>query len=361
MGVHSLDTMAAYEEFLGKNPEEFDLLFKEMLIGVTGFFRDPAVWEDLKDALTPALRARSAEGSRLRAWVVGCSTGEEAYTLAMVFKEVVDALPAPDSYRLQIFATDLGMDAIALARKGHYPARIAEVVSTERLARFFNAEGDGFRVSTAIREMVLFAQHDVILDPPFTRLDILCCRNLLIYFNAALQQRLVPLFHYSLRPGGILVLGGSETVGQAKAMFVPLSPKSRIYRRSDVGTDAGWVDFPVNRYRSSRQSTQEPHALQGTVMIIFRDVASVSAGRARQAQVRRAYWLRAWLVLSQVPCRWPLVSMYRSVRKPTPNARTWPGRAKSWLRVPSRNTRNWRPSTSSGDWMRRWQQTLLRN
>jgi len=264
MGVHGLDTMAEYEEFLRRNPDEFELLFKEMLIGVTGFFRDPTVWQDLKDALPPVLRALTTEGRRLRAWVVGCSTGEEAYTLAMVFKESAEALPAPDSCSLQIFATDLSADAIALARKGHYPARIAEVVSPDRLARFFHAEGDGFRVSTAVREMVLFAQHDVILDPPFTRLDVLCCRNLLIYFNAALQQRLVPLFHYSLRPGGILVLGGSETVGRAKAMFAPLTPKSRIYRRSDVGADAGWVDFPVNRYRSSRQSTQEPQVPQST-------------------------------------------------------------------------------------------------
>ncbi len=262
MGVHSLDTMAAYEEFLRRNPEEFELLFKEMLIGVTSFFRDPAVWQDLKDALTPVLLAHSAEGRRLRAWVVGCSTGEEAYSLAMVYKEVVGTLPEPDSCTLQIFATDLSVDAIAVARKGRYPARIAEVVSPARLARFFTADGDGFRVSAEIREIVLFAQHDVILDPPFTRLDVLCCRNLLIYFNAALQRRLVPLFHYSLRPGGILVLGGSETIGQAKTMFAALSPKSRIYRRSDVAAEAGWVDFPVNRYRSTRQPAQESHVPQ---------------------------------------------------------------------------------------------------
>ena len=257
MGVHGLDTMAAYEEFLRQNPDEFDLLFKEMLIGVTGFFRDPAVWEDLRDALTPGLLAQCAGGRRLRAWVIGCSTGEEAYSLAMVLTEACDSLPAPDSCRPQIFATDLSVDAIAVARKGRYPARIAEAVSPARLARFFDAEGDGFLLRKEIRELVLFAQHDVIVDPPFTRLDILCCRNLLIYFNAALQRRLIPLFHYSLRPGGILVLGGSETIGQAKSMFVPLSPKSRIYRRSEVATDAGWVDFPVNRYRSSRSSTQE--------------------------------------------------------------------------------------------------------
>jgi two-component system CheB/CheR fusion protein len=262
MGVHGLDTMAAYEEFLRQNPDEFDLLFREMLIGVTSFFRDATVWQDLREALTPALQAEGAAGRRLRAWVVGCSTGEEAFTLAMVFKDAAEALPEPDSCTLQIFATDLSMDAIALARKGHYPARIAEVVSPERLARFFTAEGDGYRVSKDIREMVLFAQHDVILDPPFTRLDILCCRNLLIYFNATLQRRLVPLFHYSLRPGGILLLGGSETVGQAQSMFAPLNPNSRIYRRSDAANDAGWVDFPVNRYRSSRQSAQESNLTQ---------------------------------------------------------------------------------------------------
>ncbi|MBK7902682.1 MAG: PAS domain-containing protein [Proteobacteria bacterium] len=262
IGVHGLDTFAAYEAFLRDNPKEFDLLFKEMLIGVTGFFRDPAVWQDLKESLPLALQQLGGEHGRLRAWVVGCSTGEEAYTVAMLFREVADSLPASDSCTLQIFATDLSVDAIAVARRGHYPARIAEDVSLERLDRFFVAEGDGFRVSKVIREMVLFAPHDVIVDPPFTRLDILCCRNLLIYFNAALQRRLLPLFHYILRPGGILVLGGSETVGQAQAMFAPLSPKSRIYRRSDEAADPGWVDFPVNRNRSSRQAAQESRVSQ---------------------------------------------------------------------------------------------------
>ena len=262
MGIHGLGTMAAYAEFLRGNPDEFGLLFKEMLIGVTGFFRDPAVWESLKDALVPALQARSADGRRFRAWVVGCSTGEEAYTLAMVFREVADALPAPDTYALQIFATDLSVDAIALARKARYPAQITEAVSPGRLARFFSAEGTGFRVSKEIREMVLFAQHDVIVDSPFTRLDVLCCRNLLIYFNAALQRRLVPLFHYSLRPGGILLLGKSETVGHAKTMFEPLGQKSRMYRRSDTASDAGRVEFPVNRFRSARQPTQESNVSQ---------------------------------------------------------------------------------------------------
>lgn len=257
MAVHSLDTMAAYGAFLRANPAELDLLFKEMLIGVTGFFRDPAVWDELKDALTTALLARSSGDLSLRAWVVGCSTGEEAYTLAMAFREASDALPQPDSCTLQIFATDLSADAIATARKGIYSRRAAEAVSEERLARFFTAQGEELKVGNMIREMVLFAHHDVISDPPFTRLDLLCCRNLLIYFNTALQRRLLPLFHYCLHPGGTLLLGGSETVGQAMGMFSPLSSKSRIYRHRDTTKDSSWIEFPINHYRSSRSATQE--------------------------------------------------------------------------------------------------------
>jgi two-component system, chemotaxis family, CheB/CheR fusion protein len=262
IGVHGLDTMFAYAQFLRDNPEEFDLLFKELLIGVTGFFRDPGVWEDLRHALLKALQEPARESRRLRAWVVGCSTGEEAYTLAMLFREVADSLPLADPCTLQVFATDLSADAIAVARRGHYPARIAEDMAPERLARFFVAEGDGYSVDKSIREMVLFAPHDVITEPPFTRLDVLCCRNLLIYFNSSLQRRLIALFHYSLRPGGILLLGGSETVGQARAMFAPVSPQSRIYRRSDEAGDPGRVDFPVNPNLPSRHAAQESNVSQ---------------------------------------------------------------------------------------------------
>jgi two-component system CheB/CheR fusion protein len=258
IGMHGLRTMAAYEDFLRQNPQELELLFKEMLIGVTGFFRDPAVWQELKDTVLPELLARSAAGARLRAWVVGCSTGEEAYSLAIVFREALDALPDPGAHAMQIFATDLSADAVAAARQGRYPAAIAAAVSPERRARFFGAQGEDFVVDKSIRDMVLFAQHDVILDPPFTRLDILSCRNLMIYFDGVLQRRLMPLFHYSLRPGGALLLGGSETVGRALALFAPLSPKSRLYRRSDNPAVAGSVDFPVQRRASPLAPAQEP-------------------------------------------------------------------------------------------------------
>lgn len=256
MAVHELRTMADYEEFLRGNPQELDLLFKEMLIGVTSFFRDPPIWQELKDTVLPALLARHAgEGARLRAWVVGCSTGEEAYSLAMVFREAVDALPEAHASTLQIFATDLSADAIAVARRGRYSAKDVTGMAPERLARFFHMQDSGFLVDKSIREMVLFAQHDVILDPPFTRLDILSCRNLMIYFNAALQRRLVPLFHYSLRAGGALVLGGSETVGRWHMLFSPLSAKSRLYWRSDDARGDRPVDFPVHRRAALRTTT----------------------------------------------------------------------------------------------------------
>jgi two-component system CheB/CheR fusion protein len=253
MSVHGLATQAAYEGFVRQNPQELDLLFKEMLIGVTGFFRDPEVWQELKEAVLPTLIARGGEGGRLRAWVVGCSTGEEAYSLAMVFREVVAELPGAAGRSLQIFASDLSADAINAARKGRYPAKIAADVDAERLAQFFSVSGDGYLIDKQIREMVLFAQHDVIMDPPFTKLDMVCCRNLMIYFNASLQKRLIPLFSYTLRPGGALLLGGSETVGSSQTLFMPLSQKSRLYWRTETALGPRAVEFPiVSRLPQSR-------------------------------------------------------------------------------------------------------------
>ena len=266
LAVHRLGTMADYAELLRNNPQEIDLLFNEMLIGVTSFFRDPVVWQELKDAVMPALLARGTEARELRAWVVGCSTGEEAYSLAIVFREALEALADPGGRStgtsLKIFATDLSADAIATARMGHYAAKSFDAMAPERRDRFFKAQGDGFQVDKAIRETVLFAQHDVILDPPFTRLDLLACRNLLIYFNATLQRRLVPLFQYSLRAGGVLVLGGSETVGSSRSLFTPLSPKSRLYRRSDNAAEGGPLDFPFSRRLPSRTHAQEHNVSQ---------------------------------------------------------------------------------------------------
>ncbi|MEQ1686531.1 MAG: chemotaxis protein CheB [Burkholderiaceae bacterium] len=263
MAVHGLGSMAAYAKHLQDNPQELDLLFKELLIGVTSFFRDPEVWQDLASAVLPELIGRhAAQSGPLRAWVIGCSTGEEAYSLAIAFTEALDALRG-STCELQIFATDLNADAIATARSGRFAAGIARDLSPERLARHFTERPDGYQIDKRIRNMVLFAQHDVVLDPPFTRLDLLLCRNVMIYFGTPLQRRLVPLFHYSLRPGGALLLGGSETVGRAQSLFVPLHPKSRLYWRGDNGGTAGALVFPTQRRPSSRSATQEtrlPHS-----------------------------------------------------------------------------------------------------
>lgn len=264
MAVHGLQTMGAYAALLRENPQELDLLFKEMLIGVTAFFRDPDVWQDLQTTVLPALLARRGSGERLRAWVVGCSTGEEAYSLAMAFAECIESRPEYRTCELQIFATDLSADAIAAARTGHYPATIARDLAPQRLARFFTPRTGGYQIDPRLRETVLFAQHDVILDPPFTRLDILSCRNLMIYFGTALQHRLVPLFHYSLRPGGALLLGGSETVGRTQSLFRPLHAKSRLYWRSENTGAFGAVVFPTQRRTSPRAAAQEPPLPQHT-------------------------------------------------------------------------------------------------
>jgi len=212
----------------------------------------------------PALLARRTPDTPVRAWVVGCSTGEEAYSLAMAFREVADTQPNPDAWELRIFASDVNAEAIAVARKGQFSSNIAVDVSPERLSRFFNAMGDGFLIGQEIRQTILFAQHDVTLDPPFTRIDILSCRNLLIYFNAALQQRVLPLFHYVMRPGGVLMLGGSETVGRSLSLFTPLDSKSRVYLRSAAAAVAvaGNLDFPVNRSLSLRTTALESNVSQ---------------------------------------------------------------------------------------------------
>lgn len=239
MAIHGIELPERYTEFLESNPQEIDLLFKELLIGVTNFFRDPAVWEHLANVVLPELLARRTDDKRLRAWSVGCSTGEEAFSLAMTFIEVVERLPEFHDATLQIFASDLSPDAIASARRGKFPLSIAADVSPERLSRFFSLHETYYQVNQNIRDMVLFAQHDVVLDPPFTKLDLVVCRNLLIYFAASLQRRLLPLFHYSLRPGGVLLLGSSETVGQLNHLFTPLQSKLRFYLRHDKVAIAG--------------------------------------------------------------------------------------------------------------------------
>ncbi|HEY1817268.1 MAG TPA: chemotaxis protein CheB [Kofleriaceae bacterium] len=243
MGLHQIDSIAHYVRFVRENPREIELLFKELLIGVTSFFRDSATWDQLKEHALPDLLASRPDGGGFRAWVPGCSTGEEAYSLAMVFREAIEGLEPKRNFTLQIFATDLDRDAIDRARQAIYPDTISADVSPERLRRFFIQDERGYRVNNEIREMVVFATQNIGTDPPFTKLDILSCRNLLIYLSSELQRKLMPLFHYALNPGGILMLGSSETIGQTPGMFAALDTKSRLYRKLDT-TSAVAVTFP---------------------------------------------------------------------------------------------------------------------
>jgi two-component system CheB/CheR fusion protein len=236
MGIHQINKIAVYIRYLQENSQELDLLFNELLIGVTSFFRDGAAWEELSGSVIPALLASRPDGDALRAWVPGCSTGEEAYSLAMVFKEAMGKLKPPKKFKLTVFATDLDKDAIDKARQGVYPANIAADVAPERLKRFFAKVEGGYRVGTEIREMVVFAPQSLILDPPFTKLDILSCRNLLIYLAPEMQKK--------LSPGGVLFLGSAETVGRFTDLFASLGSKTRLYRRTESAMRAEPIEFP---------------------------------------------------------------------------------------------------------------------
>jgi len=248
MGLHQIDKIANYVRFLQENPQEVELLFRELLIGVTSFFRDPEAWEQLKAEVLPALLAGGASNQALRAWIPACATGEEAYSLAILFKETLEAQnsrkPA-QNITLQIFATDLDQQAIEKAREGVFPANIAADVSAKRLDRFFVKVERGYQVAKSIRETVIFAPQNIIMDPPFPKLGLLSCRNLLIYLTPELQKKLLPLFHYSLNPGGFLFLGNAETVGNFTNLFAPLAGKTRLYRRLDSALTTEPIEFPA--------------------------------------------------------------------------------------------------------------------
>ncbi len=234
MGVHQFDSLRRYVRFLQESPQEVELLYKELLIGVTNFFRDAGPFECLKKKALPQLLQGRAAGNPLRVWNPGCSTGEETFSLAIVLKECLEELKLQDSPAIQIFSTDIDKDAIEKARRATFSAGIVADVSAERLTRWFVHEDKNYRVKKEVRELVVFAPHNLLVDPPFTKLDILCCRNLLIYVNAQTQQKLLPLMHYALNPGGLLMLGTAESVGGFDHLFSPLDKKWKIFQRREV-------------------------------------------------------------------------------------------------------------------------------
>ncbi|HLH31366.1 MAG TPA: CheR family methyltransferase, partial [Terriglobia bacterium] len=230
MNVHEIKQPLEYVRFLQENPHEIDILFKELLISVTNFFRDPDAWAALRPPLEELVSSRP-ENQILRVWVPGCATGEEAFSLAILLRECMDKVDRHPV--VQIFGTDLDATAIDTARAGVYPEGIAGDVSAKRLDRYFIHDGGNYRVRKEIREMTIFAPQNVIKHPPFTKLDLVSCRNLLIYLNAELQKKLLPTFHYALRPGGLLFLGSSETVGSFTELFEPLDRRWKIFRRKE--------------------------------------------------------------------------------------------------------------------------------
>ena len=260
MGIHQIHRIATYVRFLQENPQERELLFKELLIGITSFFRDPAAWEVLKAVIRALLKDRPP-GLALRVWVPACSTGEEAYSLAIIFKEALEQFKPARSHTLQIFATDLDRDGIEKARAAIFPANIAADVSPERLSRFFVKLERGYQVAKPIRELVIFAPQNIAMDPPFTKLDLVSCRNLLIYLTPELQRKLLPLFHYSLNPGGVLFLGNAETIGEFTDHFALLDGKARLYRRRESGSRPEPVEFPA-LFTLARTGPLPPNALK---------------------------------------------------------------------------------------------------
>ncbi|HEU5182474.1 MAG TPA: chemotaxis protein CheB [Candidatus Polarisedimenticolia bacterium] len=221
------DGLADYAKFLRDNPAEIDSLCQDILINVTGFFRDPGMFEALKAKVIPALLENRPRQDPLRVWVLGCSTGEEAYSLAMILSESMES--SKSHAPAQIFATDVNLAGIGRARAGVYPKERLENVSQERLRRFFVEVDGSFRINKSIREMCVFSRHNAATDPPFSRMDLVSCRNLLIYLEPALQQRIVPILHYALKPTGYLILGASETVGQYRGLFGAEDAKHKIF------------------------------------------------------------------------------------------------------------------------------------
>jgi len=256
MGLNQIDDVNMYLKYLREHSEEVDLLAKDFLINVTSFFRDPAAFDALKVAAVDMMKEKP-EGSIIRAWVPGCSTGEEAYSVAIVLEEAQEYVKRP--YRLQVFGSDLDEDAVALARRGVYPVSIIPDVAVGRLERFFDQENENFQVKRELRDKLVFAVQDITQDPPFTRMDVVSARNLLIYFKSELQRKILPTFNYALNKGGLLFLGTAETIGDYSDGFAVIDQKWKIFRKKarqpgpvlPFSTHPAWREPPEARERGA--------------------------------------------------------------------------------------------------------------
>jgi two-component system CheB/CheR fusion protein len=246
MALHKITDIRNYVRYLKETPAEVDAMFKDLIIEVTSFFRDPDAFEVLDKKIIPAIIDHKKPDSAVRIWVPGCAGGEEAFSLAMLFQEAMDRLNK--HLNVQIFATDINKDTIERARLAEFPEGIPSDIPAERLGRFFIKEGKVYRIKKTLRDMVLFAVHNLISDPPFSRLDLVSCRNVLIYMDSVLQKKVIPLFHYTLNHDGYLFLGSSETIGEFSGLFSPVDIKWKIFRRKSIlaGKAQNYLYAPLN-------------------------------------------------------------------------------------------------------------------
>jgi two-component system CheB/CheR fusion protein len=262
------ETLETYAGFLSGNIKELDVLYSDVLISVTSFFRNPEAFDVLEQKVLPQL-LKMRGGDPLRCWVIGCSTGQEAYSIAMAFAEAAD--DAPRARRVQIFATDVNDALLDKARQGLYARGLIEGLTPQRLRRFFVEEDGGYRVAKSLREMIVFARQNLIADPPFSRMDLISCRNLLIYLEPSLQKRAIPTFHYALKPHGYLLLGASESVDTFTGLFEPIDKKHKIYSKKAASPLAlglllkreGGVEAPAARPPLLTQKSEGPVLTEG--------------------------------------------------------------------------------------------------
>ncbi|KGF72071.1 hypothetical protein DO97_12460 [Neosynechococcus sphagnicola sy1] len=255
MALHQLQQLQDYRRYLEEHGAEVAALYQDILINVTSFFRDPSCFAALKQQVFPTLMAQRSPDAPIRIWVPGCSTGQEAYSIAISLLEFLgDTFPRPE---IQIFATDVNEVAIAQARIGAYGSNLMQTVTPEQLSRFFVPIKGGYKITKAVRELCIFARQNLISDPPFSRLDLISCRNVLIYLNAAVQKRIIPSFHYGLMPTGFLMLGTSESIGNFIDLFTVVDKKHKIYLRRPTPAHL-MVDFTTRLDSAQHPDPRQP-------------------------------------------------------------------------------------------------------
>ncbi|WP_424354999.1 chemotaxis protein CheB [Methanobacterium sp. MBAC-LM] len=272
MNVHQIDKVSDYLTYIQQHPKEVNTLFKELLINVTSFFRDPAAFKAFQKHVISEVLDKKIDGSKVRIWVPGCSTGEEVYSIAMIIQEYMDK--SGKHLEVQLFGTDIDEDAIDIARAATYPSTIVKEVDSDRLHRFFTKKGEGYKVKKSIREMAIFAPHDVLINPPFSKLDTISCRNVLIYMNKDAQKKILSAFNYALKPGGIMLLGPSESISNFVESFTTLDNKWKIYKskKTDYAPAGDFVRFPYARLPQDYTTAEDLEILGKTDSNISKNV-----------------------------------------------------------------------------------------